>query len=290
MMNIKTLLLLTLIGLCNGALAQTAKKPFKPTDFYHIPSLTDPQLSPDGKWIAYSLSEVDSTKDKRVSHLWMQSYDGKQSIELTQGDEPISTPKWTPDGKYISYLSEKDSKTGGQVWLMDRRGGEGKKLTDLKGELQDYVWSPDSKKLALIIKDPKNGGKPEPKTTPPIKIDRYHFKQDIEGYLQHLHAHLYIYDVTTKKLDTLTKGDMDDSSPVWSPDSKTIAYVSNHTGDPDKNENSDIFTIEAKNGAGSNQLTTFTGHDTAPGIVPFAWVLPAILKLHTFARCLRLVH
>ncbi|MDN5287067.1 MAG: family peptidase [Mucilaginibacter sp.] len=252
------------VFICSGALAQTAKKPFKPTDFYHIPTLADPQLSPDGKWIAYSLSEVDSVKDKRISHLWMQSYDGKQSIELTQGDEPISTPKWTPDGKYISYLSEKDSKTGGQIWLMDRRGGEGKKLTDLKGGLQDYVWSPDSKKLALIIKDPENGGKPAPKTPPPIKIDRYHFKQDIEGYLQHLHAHLYTYDVATKKLDTLTKGDMDDSSPVWSPDGKTIAYVSNHTDDPDKNENSDIFTIEAKSGAGSNQLTTFTGHDIAP--------------------------
>lgn len=250
--------------ICNGAVAQTVKKPFKPNDFYHIPSLADPQLSPDAKWVAYTLSEVDSAKDNRVAHLWIQSYDGKQSIELTQGAEPVSTPKWTPDGKYISYLSEKDSKTGGQIWLMDRRGGEGKKLTDLKADLQDYVWSPDSKKLALIIKDPENGGKPDPKTPPPIKIDRYHFKQDIDGYLQHLHTHLYIYDVATKKLDTLTTGDMDDSSPVWSPDGKKIAYVSNHTADPDKNENTDIFTIEAKKDGEIEQLTFFTGHDNTP--------------------------
>jgi len=262
-MNTKTLLFI-LVGLCSNALAQTVKKPFKPTDFYHIPTLDEPQLSPDGKWIAYSLAEVDSAKDKRVSHIWMQSYDGKQSIQLTFGDDPASTPKWSPDGKYVSFISEKDSKNGGQVWLMDRRGGEGHKLTDIKGELQDYVWSPDSKRLALTMKDPENGGKPEPKTIAPIKIDRYHFKQDIEGYLQHRHTHLYVYDIDTKKLDTLTRGDMDDDSPVWSPNGKTIAFVSNHTDDPDKNENSDIFTIEAKSGAEAQQLTTFTGHDIKP--------------------------
>ena len=257
--------LLILGGLASLPLiAQTVKKPLKPTDLYKQPTLMAPQLSPDGKWVVYELSEVDTAKDKRVSHLWMQSFDGKQSIQLTYGDEPASTPKWTPDGKFISYLSEKDSKNGGQVWLMDRRGGEGHKLTDIKGELEEYVWSPDSKRLALIIKDPENKGKEAPKTTPPIKIDRYHFKQDIEGYLQHRHSHLYLYDVAAKKLDTLTSGNMDDSSPQWSPDGKTIAYVSNHTADPDRNENTDIFTIEAKPGTEPQQLTTFTGHDINP--------------------------
>src|SRR3954469_18356410 len=108
MMN-KNILLFIIVCLCGAASAQTVKKPFKPTDFYHIPTLDDPQLSPDGKWIAYSLAEVDSAKDKRISHIRMQSYDGKQSIQLTFDDEPSSTPKWSPDGKYLSFLSEKDS-------------------------------------------------------------------------------------------------------------------------------------------------------------------------------------
>ncbi|MFC0517418.1 prolyl oligopeptidase family serine peptidase [Mucilaginibacter angelicae] len=240
------------------------KKPLKPADVYRIPAVSDPQLSPDGKWVAYSVSEVDTAKDRRVSHLWMQSFDGKESIELTHGDEAASSPRWSPDGKYLSFLSSRDSKTGSQVWLIDRRGGEGVKLTNIKGDLSDYAWSPDGKRLVMVIGDPENKGKEEPKTPKPIVIDRYRFKQDIVGYLQHLHSHLYLIDVATKKLDTLTRGDKDESSPVWSPDSKTIAFVSNRSADPDKNQNTDIFTIDARPGASMLQLTTWNGRDGNP--------------------------
>jgi dipeptidyl aminopeptidase/acylaminoacyl peptidase len=147
---------------------------------------------------------------------------------------------------------------------MDRRGGEGVKLTDIKGDVGEYAWSPDGKKLVIVIGDPENKGKEEPKTPKPIVIDRYHFKQDIEGYLQHLHKHLYLFDVAAKKLDTLTKGDKDESSPVWSPDGKTIAFVSNRSADPDKNENTDIFTIDARPNASMLQITSWKGPDTNP--------------------------
>ncbi|MGF7074812.1 prolyl oligopeptidase family serine peptidase [Mucilaginibacter sp. 3215] len=255
-------LILTLSAAVNVSAQQ--KKALKPADVYRIPTVSDPQLSPDGKWVAYSVSEVDTAKDRRVSHLWMQSFDGKESIELTHGEEAASSPRWSPDGKYVSFLSSRDSKTGSQVWLIDRRGGEGVKLTNIKGDLSDYAWSPDGKRLVMVIGDPENKDKEEPKTPKPIVIDRYHFKQDIIGYLQHLHNHLYLIDVTTKKLDTLTRGDKDESSPVWSPDSKTIAFVSNRSADPDKNQNTDIFTIDARPGASMLQLTTWKGRDGNP--------------------------
>ncbi|MEO3406576.1 S9 family peptidase [Mucilaginibacter sp. CAU 1740] len=245
-------------------LSAQEKKPLKPADVYRIPTVSDAQLSPDGKWVAYSVSEVDTAKDKRVSHIWMQSFDGKESLELTHGDEAASSPRWSPDGKYLSFLSSRDSKTGAQIWLIDRRGGEGAKLTNIKGDLSEYAWSPDGKRIVMVIGDPENKGKEEPKTPKPIVIDRYHFKQDIEGYLQHLHDHLYLLDVATKKLDTLTRGDKDERTPVWSPDSKTIAFVSNRSIEPDKNQNTDIFTIDARAGASMLQLTTWKGRDGSP--------------------------
>ncbi len=262
-MNKIVLLLITAIFITNYSIAQQGKQPFKPTDLNLIPALSNPALSPDGKWIAYELSELDTAKNARVSHLWMQSWDGKEDIELTHGQESASAPKWSPDGKFLSFLSDREGGST-QVWLMDRRGGEGKKLTAVKGELSDYAWSPDASKLVLLIEDPENGGKEEPKTAPVIKIDRYHYKQDIEGYLQHRHTHLYLYDIAGKKLDTLTTGDMDDAQPVWSPDGQRIAYVSNHTADPDRNDNSDIFTVEAKKGGKITQLTIWKGHDINP--------------------------
>ncbi len=240
------------------------KKPFQPTDIYRMPILSEPEVSPDGKWIAYSLSDVDTAKDERVSHLWMQSWDGKESVQLTYGDEPASIPKWSPDNKYLAFISARDSKKGAQVWLMDRRGGEGKKLTDIKGNINSYAWSPDACKLLLTIGDPENGGKPDPKTALPVKIDRYHFKQDIEGYLQHLHTHLYIFDLISKKLDTLTKGNYDEGSAEWSPDGKQVVFVSNRTADPDRNDNDDIYVMDATADAEPKQLTTWTGHDEDP--------------------------
>lgn len=260
----KILLLIAALYLPGCLLAQQNKKPIQPADLYRIPSLGSPQVSPDGKWVVYTLSEVDTAKDNRVTHLWMQSWDGKETVELTYGAESAGSPKWSPDGKYISFLSSRDSKKGPQVWLIDRRGGEGRKLTDIKASIDDYAWSPDASRMLLTISDPENGGKEEPKTPLPVKIDRYHFKQDVEGYLQHLHTHLYLFDVNTKKLDTLTNGNTDESSAEWSPDGKQVVFVSNRSPDPDRNENEDIFVADAKPKASVNQLTAWKGSDGNP--------------------------
>jgi dipeptidyl aminopeptidase/acylaminoacyl peptidase len=264
----KYLTLLFAASLASSAFAQTDKKPFKPTDFYKIPSVSDPQVSPDGKWVAYGVSTVDTAKDKRVSHLWMQSWDGKTSIQLTHGAEPASRARWSPDGAYLAFLSSRESKNGSQLWLMDRRGGEAKKVTDIKGDLGDYEWSPDGSKVVIVIGDPDNKGKEAPKTPKPIVVDRYHFKQDYQGYLGDARNHLYVFDINTKKLDTITKGKFDERSPTWSPDGKSIVFVSNHDEDPDKSENTDIFIVEAKPNGAVKQLTTWKGHDISPKFSP----------------------
>ncbi|WP_420148755.1 S9 family peptidase [Spirosoma sp.] len=256
--------LLTLSTL--GSLAQTPvkKRPLTTKDLYRLQTVSDPQVSPDGKWISYGLSSVDTTKDKRNSDLWMVSWDGKETIQLTNGPDSESRARFSPDGKYVSFVSSRQGATKTQIWLMDRRGGEAKKLTDLKTDLEEYVWSPDGKKIALVLRDPDYADSAKTKVRKPYVLDRYHFKADVKGYLEKSPVHLYVFDVATKKIDTLTTGNYDETSPVWSPDGSQLAFVSNRTDDPDRNQNTDIYVIDAKKGATMKPLTTWAGVDTNP--------------------------
>ncbi len=242
-----------------------AKRPIRPADLYRLPGISDPQPSPDGKWVSYTLTTIDSLKDSRNSDIWMISWDGTQDIQLTSSPDGESHARWSPDDRYISFLSSRQDGKGGQIWLMDRRGGEGKRLTEIKGGVDDYAWSPDSKKILLTLTDPDAEDSSKIKTTKPYVIDRYQYKQDVQGYrYKKAHTHLYLFDLGTKKLDTLTKGGYDEGSAVWSPDGSAIAFVSNRTEDPDKNENTDIYIIEARPGAAMRQLTNWKGTDNNP--------------------------
>lgn len=252
------------------AIGQTAtgKRPLQPSDVYRLKTVGDPQVSPEGSWVAYTVSSVDSAKDKRNTDIWMVSWDGNQTVQMTNSPDSESGPRWSPDGKYLSFTSSRQGAKGSQVWLLDRRGGEAVKLTDIKAGISEYAWSPNSKKLALVVRDPnpdeKNGDTPS--TAKPMVINRYQFKEDGSGYLANTprYSHIYLFDIEEKKLDTLTRGNFDDSGPVWSPDGKYIAFVSNRTPDPDRNSNSDIFVVEAVSGAVPKQITTWNGRDASP--------------------------
>src|SRR5687768_17590979 len=111
--------------------AQTAKRNLRPGDIYRLQTISDPEVSPDGKWIAYTVSTVDSAKDKRNADIWMTSWNGKEKVQLTNSPDGESRPLWSPDEKYISFTAARGGGTA-QVWLLDRRGGEAIKLTDLK--------------------------------------------------------------------------------------------------------------------------------------------------------------
>jgi len=239
-------------------------------DLAALTTVGGPQLSPDGKWIAYTTSNVDLEEDKSISEVWMVSWDGSQDIQLTYAPEAASSPRWSPDGKWLAFTSSRPGKAkGAQVWLLDRRGGEAHQLTDVKEDLEEYRWSPDSKQLLLTLKtkeepEPEKGAKPLPPK--PIVTDRYHFKQDIQGYLTDKHSHLSLFDIATKKLVRVTKEDKyDERQAEWSPDGKLIAFVSDQEEpDSDRSNNSDVFVVEAKGDSQARKLTTFSGQDSGP--------------------------
>ena len=250
---------------------QPAKRPVMIDDFARLKSVGDPQLSPDGKWVAYTVSTIDLEKDKRDTDLWMVGWDGGDEIRLTSSPEGESRPRWSPDNRFLAFLAsrgdEDQKKKGSQVWLLDRRGGEALRLTDIKGGVSDYAWSPDGKRLALVVNDPNPDDDPEKKegwkrkTKPPVLIDRYHFKEDREGYLVNRHEHLWVYDLETRKGEAITSGAYDERSPVWSPDGRSIAFVSNRAPDPDRSGDSNVYVIEARPGAEPRPVTTFPGPD-----------------------------
>jgi dipeptidyl aminopeptidase/acylaminoacyl peptidase len=246
------------------AQTSTTKRAISPSDVYRLQSISSLQVSPDGEWIAYVLSAPDSSKDKRNSDIWMISRDGKQSVQLTNSPDGESQSRFSPDGKYISFVAKRGEDKGSQIYLLDRRGGDAIKATDVKGGLGDYRWSPDGKKILLVVKDQDFSDTAKSKTRIPYVIDRYHFKQDNEGYLDRRATHLYLFTLADKKVDTLTAGKYDEIQPAFSPDGSQIAFVSNRTEDPDKNENSDIYLMDAKPGAPMKRLTSWGGSDDSP--------------------------
>ena len=251
-------------------------RPITIDDLLAMQSVSSPAISPDGAWVAYEVETTDVDADESSVRIYMVSRDGEDVVELTGSDYSASSPRWSPDGRYLAFLAAKgdeDAKT--QVWTLDRRGGEAQQYTHVDQGVRDFEWSPDGSRMLLMIRDKsasdlaaeaavEAGEEPKPL---PYVIDRLQFKQDGVPYLDRSRTHIYVVDGRDAEPLQLTFGDFDDGQPAWSPDGTEIAFTSKRTGDPDANDNADIWVVSAEGDDATReprQITRNPGSDSSP--------------------------
>ena len=151
----RNILGIVLLAVGPATVVAQARRPVEVGDLARVRDVSDVQLSPDGGWVAYTVSVPDTVKDHDDSDLWLASWDGSQQIRLTRSPSGEHAARWSPDGRWIAFLSDRDDPHEvDQLWLLNRAGGEPERVTNLPGGVSDLAWSPDGRRIALVVSDP----------------------------------------------------------------------------------------------------------------------------------------
>ncbi|MFQ5816735.1 MAG: prolyl oligopeptidase family serine peptidase [Terriglobia bacterium] len=236
---------------CLATLASSAaQRPMNFDDVLALKSVSNPHLSPDGRWVLYTVVEADLKENKRKSTLWRVSVDAGPARKLAAFD---GFARWSPDGQRIAFLSRRSGKP--QIYLLWADGGEAEKLTDSTSPITAFDWSPDGQRIVYVASEPLT--KEEEKK----KKERDDAKLFLQDYRM---SHLWIVEVESKETLRLTRGKkMTSSDPRWSPDGRHIAFVARPTPHADDRSLSDIWIVALAGGA-PWRFTTNAGPDSSP--------------------------
>ncbi len=194
---------------------------------YDLAAAGDPQISPDGTRVLYTLSQADREKKTTTTQVWLCRVDGSEARRLTWTGEHNSGARWSPDGTAVAFVSDRVKKYG--LFVLPLDGGEARELTRHGQAILDLAWSPDGKTLAYTtLVDPENPNErePAPDATPRVRVTRrIDYKQDNRGYLGDARLQVFVVDVRTGERRRVTTAAVDHHHPQWSPDGRTLAVA-----------------------------------------------------------------
>src|SRR5438132_1456937 len=247
----------------------TAKRGVRPKDLYLLRTVVDPQVSPDGKRVAYVVTWPDRDADETRMSVYIAPLDGRAPARrFTQGNKD-HTPRWSPDGRHLAFVSDRGEKN--QLFVAPLDGGEARQVTKTKHGISNPGWSPDGKLIAYMA---RTGDYKTPKERSPVEksaprvIRNLRYKLDGIGFFDERRTHIFTIDVESGEEKQITDGDRYDDQPAWSPNGKTIAFVSDReTQRHQRQWRSDIWAVPAKGGR-PRKLTRSRGAAVSPTFSP----------------------
>lgn len=273
---------LVVLGIVGTGAGQTAPK-FTINDLLKVRRVGDPQVSPDGRWVAYVVTGMDKTANHGTTQIYLIPIEGGEPRQLTKGAESADSPRWSPDGKRLAFITSQDD--GSQIWTMDVQSGEMKKLTGISTEAGDPVWSPDGKMLAFVsdifpdcttddCNKERNQKMKESKVR--AKIADHLLYRHWKTWKEGRRTHVFIVNSEGGAARDMTPGDYDappfslggPTDYAFSPDSKELAFASNTDKVEATSTNGDLFIVAVTGGVARRITESNRGADLSPQYSP----------------------
>lgn len=264
--------------------AQQLPDRLEPLDIFRVQVASDPQISPDGKRIVYVRQSADISTDRRVSNLWIVNFDGSEHRPLTTGTYSDASPRWSPDGTRLAYVSDRDGKPQLYVRWMD--SGQSAKFTDLENSPSGISWSPDGKQIAFTALVPATPPKiatmpaaPDGAkwADPPKVYEDLIYRFNGPGYLKAAYSQVFVVSADGGAPRQLTAGnfphgpntgDFGGSFATWAPEGNSLIISMNGTTNFEYEPlHTEVFELSVADGS-LKQLTHRNGPNDSPGISP----------------------